>query len=249
MSDYVEEHMLGGLPPHDVVKLPSEGRFYSHGLSSFKVGYLTARDENLILSNRENLIDELLRNKIYEKGINVKELLDCDIEAILIFLRNTSFGSDYEFKVVDPKTNKKFEAKLSLENITVIPPSIEPNADGLFDIKISTGDVLSCKILTKKDLDEISKIIDSYSNANIAPPTITTRLEKMIVKINNEENREKIIKFVNSNEFKISDSKHIQKTMDGAQPKLNLDRVVKSPSGELVDVKIRFGVDFFRPFF
>ena len=37
--------------PHDVVPLPSQGIFYTNKKKSLKVGYLTAQDENLLLSN------------------------------------------------------------------------------------------------------------------------------------------------------------------------------------------------------
>ena len=74
--------------PHDVVPLPSQGIFYTNKKKSLKVGYLTAQDENLLLSNsgNNNLVMTLLKNKIYEPDFNVNELLDGDAEAILIFL-------------------------------------------------------------------------------------------------------------------------------------------------------------------
>ena len=92
--------------PHDVVPLPSQGLFYKNKKKSLKVGYLTAQDENILLSTNgnKNIITTLLKNKIYEPDFNINELLDGDAEAILIFLRNTAFGSDYNFKLKDPKT-------------------------------------------------------------------------------------------------------------------------------------------------
>jgi len=100
--------------PHDVVPLPSQGLFYTNKKKSLKVGYLTAQDENILLSNvgNSNLVMTLLKNKIYEPDFNVNELLDGDAEAILIFLRNTAFGSNYEFNLKDPKTGKDFEATI-----------------------------------------------------------------------------------------------------------------------------------------
>ena len=35
----------------------------------------------------------------------------------MIFLRNTSFGSEYNFSVTDPATNKKFDITLQLEEL------------------------------------------------------------------------------------------------------------------------------------
>ena len=37
--------------------------------------------------------------------LRLDDLLEGDLEAILIFLRNTAFGPDYNFTLRDPKTN------------------------------------------------------------------------------------------------------------------------------------------------
>jgi hypothetical protein len=62
--------------PHDVIKLPSKGIFYTPKKETLKVGYLTANDENILLSqnNREGIVRSLLRQKIYEPGFNVDQL-------------------------------------------------------------------------------------------------------------------------------------------------------------------------------
>jgi hypothetical protein len=100
--------------PHDVVSLPSEGVFYRSKKRSVKVGYLTAADENIISSmDRKKTINEsivlpLLRNRLYEKDLRPEELLEGDTEAILIFLRNTAFGTEYRLTAVDPVTLESF---------------------------------------------------------------------------------------------------------------------------------------------
>ena len=89
--------------PHDVVKLPSEGKFYKSKKKSVKVGYLTAADENIIMaSNTDDMIMTLVRSKLYEPDLKPDEMLNGDIEAILIFLRNTSFGPEYKIGINDP---------------------------------------------------------------------------------------------------------------------------------------------------
>jgi hypothetical protein len=44
--------------PHDVVKLPSKGIFYTPKKESVKVGYLTASDENLLMSQNSLYLNE-----------------------------------------------------------------------------------------------------------------------------------------------------------------------------------------------
>ena len=107
--------------PHDVVPLPSQGKFYPSGKKSLKVGYLTASDENLLMSQNlkevNTLITSLLRSKIYEPDISPEQLLEGDAEAILVFLRNTAFGSQYKIKTTDPKTKQVFDVEINLDEL------------------------------------------------------------------------------------------------------------------------------------
>ena len=106
--------------PHDVVQLPSGGIFYKSKKKSVKIGYLTATDENALMAGRgtnDNIIMSLLRNKLYEHDLRPEELIDGDVEAILIFLRNTSFGPEYNVTLTDPKTDKTFSHSVILDDL------------------------------------------------------------------------------------------------------------------------------------
>jgi len=67
---------------YDVVQLPSQGLSYTNKKKSVRVGYLTAADENVLMSpnliNGEAVIDELLRRKILDRDLDVNELLEED---------------------------------------------------------------------------------------------------------------------------------------------------------------------------
>jgi hypothetical protein len=232
-----------------VVQLPSKGKFYKNGKKAIKVGYLTAQDENILVSSNrtDNIITTLLKNKIYESDIKVNDLLEGDVEAILIFLRNTSFGADYNFLLKDPKTGQEFEQTIMLDELDIIEPKIQPNSEGLFDFNLpkSAADV-KCKLLTIGDTEEITKLSETYPKG-IVVPLVTKRLEKHIVSVNGNIDREYISKFIMN--LPIMDSKFIRNTLSDCEPKLNLNRTVKAPSGELVNLRITFGAEFFRPFF
>jgi hypothetical protein len=239
--------------PHDVVKLPSGGIFYKSKKKSVKVGYLTASDEN-ILSNinpnksiRESIILPLLRNKIYEPDLRPDELLDGDIEALMIFLRNTSFGPEYNISIKDPATNKGFETTILLDELNIKKTDVDPDENGYVTTTLPrSGNSVKLKFLNVKDLIEIEEIIDQYPAGRI-PPSQTIRLNKMIVSIDGNEDRSHISKFIES--MPIMDSKHIKKFVLDNEPRLDLTKQVTAPSGEKVMVNIAFGVEFFRPFF
>jgi len=235
--------------PHDVVPLPSGGLFYKNKKKSLKVGYLTAQDENLLISTstNKNLVQTLLRSKIYETDISVEDLLESDVEAIMIFLRNTAFGPEYIFNLLDPKTNKKFESTVVLDELDIIQPKLKPNDKGLFELNLpKSGSNVLCKLLTLRDINSLSDMRDSYP-VNVTVPLITKRLELHIVSVDGNEDREFISQFVNT--LPIMDSKFIRNTMKDCEPRLDLNRQVTAPSGEKVNVEITFGAEFFRPFF
>jgi hypothetical protein len=236
--------------PHDVVPLPSGGIFYKSKKSSVKVGYLTANDENIILnavSSKDNLVLTLLRNKLYEHDLRPEELLEGDAQAILIFLRNTSFGSEYVINVEDPKTGKMFDANVSLDEMNIRKPQQSPNEEGLFLTKLPKSNVdVKLKPLTYSELIEIDDMVENYPVGRVAP-RINWRLTKQIVELNGSRDKGVIAKFVE--QMPILDSKFIRNFIRENQPSLDLKKDVKTPSGEIVTIEVAFGVEFFRPFF
>jgi hypothetical protein len=48
-------------------------------------------------ATKDGIVNTLLKNKIYEPGFDVDQLLTVDVQAILLFLRNTAFGPEYGF--------------------------------------------------------------------------------------------------------------------------------------------------------
>lgn len=236
--------------PHDVVKLPTKGIFYKPKKESLKIGYLTAQDENVLMSsntNSEGIISTLLRNKIYEPGFDIGQLLNVDIQAILLFLRNTSFGPEYTFSIKDSNTGRDFEATIILDEINIIQPKHLPNDEGFYDFRLpKTGRNLKLKLLTLSDDKEIDKISESYPQGMVAP-VVTKKLEKHVVEMDGDTDRGKIVTFIP--QMPIKDSKDLQKFILECEPKLDLKRTITTPSGEKVTVNVAFGVEFFRPFF
>jgi hypothetical protein len=232
--------------PHDVVPLPSEGVFYKNRKKSLKVGYLTASDENILMAGGRDLTTNLLRNKIYEPDIRIEDLLEGDVEAILIFLRNSAFGPNMEITLTDPKTNKQFITNVSLESMTIIKGQ-EPSVDGTFSITLpKTNANLKIKPLTYGEILDISNMESTYPKGRVFPK-VTIRLQKQIVEINGVKDLGEIAKFVE--QMPISDSKYIKNFLDQNEPKLDMTKIVVTPSGENLQVNVGFGVDFFRPFF
>jgi len=245
--DYGQQHFN---LPHDVVKLPSRGIYYTPKKEALKVGYLTASDENILMSpnnTKDGVVKTLLRSKIYEPGFDINQMINVDVQAILIFLRNTAFGSEYEFTVRDPKTNSTFDTTILLDEINYLQPKHNSNEEGLFDFDLpKSKNKVKLKLLSLGDESDIDILIAQYPKGMVSP-IITKRLEKHIVELDGNRDKGVIATFIN--QMPISDSKDIRKFISECEPKMDLDRKVIAPSGEEVTIGVTFGVEFFRPFF
>lgn len=234
--------------PHDVVNLPSNGKFYKTKKKSLKVGFLTASDENILFGTRsEDLISTLLRSKIFEADINPNDLIWGDIEAVLIFLRNSSFGSEYTVRVKDPETDKEFTYTILLDNLKKLDVEVEPDENGLFTITLpKTKNRLKIKPLTYGERREIEEKTSTYPQGMIAP-VVTWRLEKQIVELNGKTDKGEIVQMIEK--LPIMDSKFIRNFLRKNEPKIDLNFIIKTPSGKNMNVLVDFGPEFFRPFF
>jgi hypothetical protein len=236
---------------YDMVELPSKGVFYPGNKKSVKVSYLTAEDENILtapnLVQSGEMMDILLGKKILDKDIDIATLAECDRQAVLIFLRNTAFGSEYTFNLVDPITNESFEHIEDLSNLTFKEVKISPNKKGEYETTLpKSGRKVMLKTLSPKDEQELNDLRKAYENIKI-PPSVTKRIEKMVVEIDGIRDVGEIARTVS--QLPIADSKYIRKFIADAEPGLDLRREVVSPAGNAVSFQINFGVEFFRPFF
>jgi hypothetical protein len=232
--------------PHDVVQLPSQGVFYKNKKKSLKVGYLTASDENILMGGANDLTTTLLRAKIYEPDVRVEDLIEGDVEAILIFLRNTAFGPQMTLNVTDPVTKKPFQTEVMLDSLTIISNQ-KPNEDGTFTILLpKCQSTIKIKPLSYGEIMEINKLASTYPQGRVVPK-VTWRMEKEILEVDGSTDKSLIAKFIES--MPISDSKFIRNFMNENEPRLDMNKTIMAPSGEKLTVNVGFGVDFFRPFF
>jgi hypothetical protein len=241
--DYGQENFT---LPHDVVTLPSQGIFYKNKKKTLKVGYLTASDENILMGGGSDLTINLLRAKIYEPDIRVEDLIEGDVEAILIFLRNTAFGPEMSLNLTDPVTKKPFQTSVMLDQLTIISGQ-QPGEDGTFIISLpKSQSTIKIKPLSYGEIMDISKLASTYPQGRIVPK-VTWRMQKEIIEVDGSTDKAVIAKFIEL--MPIADSKYIRNFMNENEPRLDMNRTLMTPSGERLTVNVGFGVDFFRPFF
>jgi len=247
----MEENRIDPAIAYDVIELPSKGIHYTNKKKSVRVAYLTASDENILSSpsflNTNTVITELLKRKILDKDLNIEEIVEEDRQAILIFLRNTAFGSDYNLTITDDKTGNEFTVEVDLGSLKIKDFNLVEDTNGEYGHYLEKSKTeITFKFLTQKQEDEIEKIKESW-NGNGVAPVITKQLEMMIKSVGGVRDALKIRSFIET--MPIKDSQDFRKFIQNNKPGLDLTQIVTTPSGEDVQVRIGFGVEFFRPFY
>jgi hypothetical protein len=236
---------------YDVVELPSNGIYYKNKKKTLRVAYLTASDENILSSatliNNGTVVDELIKRKVLDKDITIDEIVEEDRQAILIFLRNTAFGSDYKVTIIDPKTDKQFDTVIDLSLVSIKDFNLVEDTNGEYPYFMEKSKknitFTFTNMIQEKEIEEIKK---SWNGIGVAP-IVTKRLEFMIKSVEGNRDPMNIRNFIET--LPIKDSKDFRKFVNDNKPGLNLTRTVKTPSGEDIQIELGFGVEFFRPFF
>ena len=237
--------------PYDVIPLPSEGLFYANKKSSVKVSYLTAADENILLSpnllKSGKALDVLLERKIMDKDIKHNELLPGDRDAIYIFLRTSGYGNIYPVKLSDPKTGEEFDYEVDLSDLKY-KEVIEPDEQGEFLLKLPVSQsMIKIRLLTIGEIDEIELIEEKKkkNQKNYIDETLTKRLERVIMEVDGDRDKGRIHQFINK--MKIGDSSFIRRNYNKFEPGIDLNLEVEAPSGEFFRTTIPILITFFYP--
>jgi len=250
----MEEFRIDPTIAYDVVELPSRGIHYPNKKKSVRVAYLTAADENVLTSANliasGNIIVELLKRKILDKDLSIEDVVEEDRQAVLIFLRNTAFGPEYNLKnLTDPKTKLPFDAIANLSTLKLKEFTLSEDSNGEYSYFLRKSAInITFKFLTQKQEDELTKMPDTWKGEGLVIPIITKKLEMLIKSINGNRNPMEIFSFI-TNKMPISDSQEFRKFVDENKPGLDLIQTIETPSKETIQVSIGFGAEFFRPFY
>lgn len=189
---------IGSNIQYDLVPLPSHGECYKSKMDKIPVGYLTAYDENLIVSPNlykdGSFLDEILRKKIMNTKINADELLPGDRDAIILWLRGTSYGTDFPVTVTDAESGKQFEGIVDLTTIKAKEFKLKGDEDGYFDFTLPvSGDKIKFRFLTYKDLKALEQL-DEEESLSIRKTRLTEINEELDRLIGVDEDVEKVMK-------------------------------------------------------
>lgn len=156
---------VDGNAQFDVIPLPSNGQCYKNKIDRVPVSYLTAYDENIITSPnlyKDGLvIDYLLKNKLETDEINVDDLVSGDADAIILYLRATSYGADFPIVVRDPESGEQIETTVDLTTLKSREFNLVGDENGFFDFETPLRhDKIKFRYLTRKQERQLRKITE-----------------------------------------------------------------------------------------
>jgi hypothetical protein len=238
--------------PYDIVELPSQGILYKNNKKSVKVEYLTAMDESVLsspnISNGSKVIDILLKRKVKDLGFDVEELNVGDRTTLMIYLRITAFGEDYNQLVYDPNQGDFVEATIDLSKLEQKKLLIKPDENGEFEFTLPNSDKkVTFTLLTGKDEEiiDVRDIEQSKRDPDGISNKIMITLEQQIKSIDGERSKINI-----SNTLKklpILDTRALRKHIDEITPGIELKTTARTQGGGSLDTFLRFGSNFFYP--
>lgn len=184
----------------DVIPLPSKGEGYKDKIAKMSVAYLTAYDENMIVSPnlyRDNLIlDYILQEKVLSKEIDPLDLLEGDRDAIILFLRASGYGNEYPITATDERTGKEFEAIVDLSKLTYKEFNLKGDSNGWFPFTLPvSGKEVKFRFPTHRDVITLERMQNAEEN-RIKKETIKSYVETLdtFIESDKETNKDEKIK-------------------------------------------------------
>jgi hypothetical protein len=242
--------------PSEFVELPSRGMFYppSHPLhrkTSIEIKHMTAKEEDILTSEalikKGLVLDRLIQSVILDKNIDPSSLLVCDRNAILIAIRITGYGPEYEATATCPACGQKHDINYDLEQAEsfeyVKPEDVHFSERGSCVVKLpKSGDTIEFRLLTGYDEKEV---LNTEKNS-VSSSLVTDQLKSLILTINGNED----IAFINAYVTGMSafDSRYLRKAIKSSTPSVDLRYNLscnKCSTESVVEVPI--GIKFFWP--
>jgi len=208
-EDYEENYNV----QYDKVSLPSRGLIYGKNFkgSKLNVAYLTGSDEDIISNpgiytetavGESQLFDVLLRRKILDKNIRPELLCNADRDAIIVWLRATSYGN-FPISTVDPLTGDRFDTEIDLTQIKPKPFNLEPNENGYFNFILpNSKDEIEFRFLVHKDELDYNKLLQK-TNKKLKKHALSSAKELLLEIIGSDDSIEKNNKTKLDNALKI----------------------------------------------
>jgi predicted RNA-binding Zn-ribbon protein involved in translation (DUF1610 family) len=225
-----------------------------HNKETVEIRAMTAREEDILTSKalikKGTVISELLRSCIIDKSIDPDMMLTGDRNALMVALRITGYGADYQTEVQCPACGARCKNTFNLGELPIKEITCSPVAEGsnAFEFMLPRSKIpVRYKLLTGADERELAKISERQKKQGaVADNLITNRFAYQLISVNSITDKNKIRTFIRN--MPAMDSRGLRKQMDLAEPGIDMAADIECPScGERSEVRMPLGANFFWP--
>jgi hypothetical protein len=247
--------------PTETIELPSKGLFYpeGHPLADGRIElyYMTAKHEdiltspNLIAKGINVVADALLRELIATPGVNFRDLLIGDKNAMFIASRILGYGKNYDCLMTCQSCGESSEETINLEELNSIDVQLpEGHVRGNafeFVLPISKKTV-KFKLLTQGDETDVERELQDYEKkvGGDISHGATARLRRAILAVDDNSDKAVINQFVQS--MPIRDSRALREHARKFTPDIDMSLPFTCPKcGEVAKTEVQVDASFFWP--
>ena len=245
--------------PMESVPLPSLGLIYPpssplHGQETLQIRPMTAREEDILTSRAYikdgTVISKLIDSCLVDKRINSEDLISGDRTALMVALRITGYGADYNIEVSCPECGATNKTEFDLSQLPIKRLQVEPTDIGhnLFEIVLPvTKKSVKVKFLTGHDEKEMMIINERKKKSGLSTDTgVTDRLTRCIESVDDITDKNKIAFFVKN--MPVRDSLALRRFLDNQEPGVEMKGHLRCNSCfEESEVELPIGASFFWP--
>lgn len=249
-------------PPLSTVKLPSKGLVYEptsplYLCESLDVRAMTAKEEDILSSpaliRKGTVLSTLMRACITNRMVDPDMMLSGDRNAILIAIRVSAYGQEYNVDVNCPKCGEESAHTFDLSRLPLKILDEEPvGGPGTSEFQFTlpaSGRRVTFKLLTARDVarleDDIEKSRKARGSDGGPDQAVTMRLISQITSIEGVDPA-KLPRAIGA--MHARDSRALRLHMDKMAPGVDMVQGFECPScGREVTVDVPIGAEFFWP--
>jgi glutaredoxin len=247
----------------EIIKLPSRGKFYPkshpfHNKEEIEIRLLTSRDEDLLTSKSAlksgEILNMLTKEILIDKSVDINTLLSGDRDAIMIYTRLLSMGTEYKAIATCKFCKTAKEYSFDLSEVPIKYSDAVPIVEGenLFSFTTPLGNKIDFSLITvqiskeiSKDLEAKEKFNKKHSNFNAIETNVTTLYKHLIKSVNNNSDTAYINKYID--EMPVRESITFKKYIKQITPTVEfVSSFYCLECGELnEEVQLEFNSNFF----
>jgi hypothetical protein len=245
--------------PVESVPLPSRGVIYSpdsllYNTETLQIKAMTAKEEDILTSQafiKENVVvEKLIESCLIEKSIDVSDLITGDRNALMVSIRITGYGTDYNVTHSCENCSNGNKINVDLSQLSIKRLEVQPVESGknIFEYILPvTKKKVHFKFLNGHDQKEMELIEKRLKKAGINyDNTVTGYLENTIISVDGVTDKNKIKHFILN--MPALDSRKLRKHIRQSEPGIDMKWEYDcGKCGHHNDIQLPITTEFFWP--